>query len=225
MMAFTVVLFSTLATSFVNASPIPFSHAVPSATTIEAGLPPIYAPHGSPVHSTIFEVHDHSEDPSDNVPPYHSTPGFVKLPLSESGTVSGSGSSTDHQRLTSGRGLNAGAEAESAAQQYRTSHGLDAKAEAESAAHYQQYRTSHGLEAADSDRIEKEEGGECDNDGQNSWDLGYHSHLRHQTGEGSDCRIAGSGVLCRVKQDTGPMQNYEASLAEPDIPIHIANID
>ena len=224
-MAFTVVLFSTVAASIVNASPIPFLNAVPSATTIEAGLPPIYAPHGSPVHSTISKGHDHCDDPSDDVPPYHSTSGVVKPPRSESGTVSGSGSSADYQRLMSGRGPNAAAEAESAAQQYRTSHGLDAEAESESAIHCQQYRTSHGHEAADSDRTEKGKGGESDNDGQISWESGYHPHLRHQKGEGSDCRIAGSGVLCRVKQDAGPMQNYEASLAEPDIPIHIANID
>ena len=208
-----------------NASPIPFSNAVPSATTIEAGLPPVYAPDDSPVHPTISEVHDPCEDPSDDGSPYHSTSGFVKPPLSESGTASGSGSSADYQRLMSGRGLNAAAEAESAVQQYRTSHGLDAKAEAESAIHCQQYRTSHGLEAADSDRIEEGKSGESDSDGQNAWDLGYHPHLRQQKGEGSDCRIAGSGVLCRVKQDAGPMQNYEASLPEPDIPTHTANID
>ena len=246
MMTFTVVLFSTLAASIVNANPIPFLNAVPSANTIEAGLSPIYAPNGSPVHSTISKGHDHCEDSSDDGPPYRSNSGFVKPPLPESGAVTGSGSSADYQRLMSGRGHNAAAEAESAAQNYRTSHGLDAEAgaesgidcqqyrtshsheaatEAESAAHYQQYKTSHGLEAADTDRIEKGKGEESDNDGQVSWDLGYHPHLRHQKGEGSDCRIAGSGVLCRVKQDAGPMQNHEASLAEPDIPTHIANID
>ena len=225
MMAFTVVLFSALAASIVNASPIPFSNAVPSATTIVAGLLPVYAPNGSPVHSKISEVYDHCEGPGDDGPPYNSASGFAKPPLPESGTISASGSDTDYQQVISGRGLNAAAKAKSAAQQYGTSHGLDAEAEAESAAHYQQYRTSHGLEAADSDRIEKGKSGEYDNDGQNSSDLEYHPHLRHQKGEGSDCRIAGSGGLCRVKQDVGPMQNYEASLAEPDIPTHIANID
>jgi len=232
MMAFTVVLFSALATSIVNASPIPFSNAVPSATTIEAGLPPVYTPPDSPVHSKMSEVHDHCEDPRDNGPPYPSSSGFAKPPLPESGTVSGSGSVADYQQVMSEGGLNTAAEAESAAhyQQYRTSHGLDAAAEPESAAyyqryrtshgrnaaadaeavaHYQQYRTSHGLNADDSDRDEKGKNGKYENDGQSSWDLGHHPHLRHQNREGSDCSMAASGVLCRVKQDAGPVQDHE----------------
>lgn len=248
MMAFTVVLFSALATSIVNASPIPFSNAVPSATTIEAGLPPVYKPPDSPVHSKMSEVHDHCEDPRDNGTPYPSSSGFAKPPFPESGTVSGSGSVADSQQVMSERGLNTAAEAESAAhyqqhmtshgldaaaepesaayyQQYRTSHGRDAAAEAESVAHYQQYRTSHGLDAADSDRIEEGKSGKHENDDQTSGDVGHHPHLRHQNREGSDCSDAADGVLCWVTQDGGPVQDYEASLAEPDTPTYIANID
>ncbi len=206
MIAFTVALFAALAASIVNASPIPFSNAVPSAATIEAGLPPVYTPTGSAVHSKISEVHDHCEDAGDDGPPYPPTSGFAKLPHPESRTVSGSNSVADYQQVMKGRGL-------------------DAAAESESAAHYQQYRTSHGLDAADSDRIEKGKSGEYENDGQTSWELGHHPHLRHQKREGSDCSIAAGGVLCEVKHDAEPVQDHEASLIEPDIPTHIANIN
>lgn len=206
MINFTVVLFAALAASIVNASPISFSNAVPSAPTIEAGTRPVSTPTGSPVHSKISEVHDHCEDPGDDGPPYPPASGSAKLPHPESGTVSGSNSVADNQQVMKGRGL-------------------DAAAEPEWAAHYQQYRTSHGLDAADSDTIMKGESGEYENDGQTSRDLGHHLHLRHQEREGSDCSIAAGGVSCRVKQDAEPVLYHEVSVVEPDIPTHIANID
>ena len=206
MIAFTVALFAALAASIVYASPIPFSNAFSSATTIEASIPPVYTPTGSPVHSTMSEVHDHCEDPGDDGPPYPPASSFAKLPHPESRTVSGSNLVPDHQQVMKGRGL-------------------DGAAEAELVAQYQQYRTSHGLDTAYSDRIEKGKSGQYEKDGQTSWDLGHHPHLRHQKREGSDCSIAAGRVLCRGKQDAEPVQDHEASLVEPDIPTHIANID
>ena len=226
-MVFTVVLFAALAASIVNASPIPSSNAVPLATTIEAGLQPGYTPTGSPVQSKISEVHDHCVDSGNDGPVYPPTSGFAKLPHPESNTISGSNSVADYQQVMKGHDLDVAAEVESAAhyQQYRTSHGVDAAAEAESAAHYQQYRTSHGLDAADFNRIEQGKSEEYQNDGQTSRELGHRPHLRHQKQQGSGCIVAGSGVLCRVKQDAEPVQDHKASPVDPDIPRHIANID
>ena len=206
MIAFTVILFAALAASIANASPIPSSNAFPSATTIEAGIPPVYTSTGSPVHSKMSEVPDHCEDPGDDEPPYPPASSFAKLPHPESRTVSGSNSVSNYQQVMKGRGL-------------------DGAAEAELVAQYQQYRTSHGLDAADSDRIEKGKSGEYENNGQTSREIGHHPHLRHQKREGSDCSIAASGVLCRVRQDAEPVQDHEASLIEPNIPTHVANID
>ena len=247
-MTFAVVLFAALAASIVNASPIPSLNTVPLATTIEAGLQPGYTPTGSPIHSKLSEVYDHCEDSGDDGPPCPPGSGFAKLPHPESSTVSGSNSVADYQQVMKGHGLDVAAEAESVAhyqqyrtshgldaaadaksaahyQEYRESHGLDAAAEAESAAHYQEYRTSHGLDAADSDRNEQAKSEEYENDGEIPLEVGHHPHIRHQKQQGSGCIVAGSGALCRVKQDAEPVQDHEASLVDPDIPRHIANID
>ncbi len=238
MVSFTVIVFAALAIGIANSSPIPFSNAGPSATTTEAGLLPVYTPSDSPVHFKISEIHDHCEDPGNKAmdgteladhdkigahadgtnpmmntarcehdgPPHPPASGFVELPQPESKTISGSNSAADYQQVVTG-------------------HGLDAASEPEPAAHYQQYRTSHGLDAADSDRIEKGKSGDYEIDGRTSWDLRHPPHHRHQKWEGSDCSIAAGGVLCKVKRDAEPVQNFEASLVDPDIPTHIANVD
>ena len=240
-MTFAVFLFAVLAASFVNASPIPSLNAVPLATTIKAGFPPVYPPTSSPIHSKLSEVHDHCEGSGDDRPPCPPASGFAKLPHPESSTVSGSNSVADYQHVMKGDGLDVAAEAELVAhyQQYRTSHGLDAATDAKSAAHYQEYkeshgldaaaedepaahyqeyRISHGLDAADSDKIEQGKSGEYENDG-------HPPHLRHQKQEGSGCIVGGSGVLCRVNQDAEPVQDHEVSLLDPEIPRQIANIN
>ena len=206
MIAFTLVLFAALAASIANASPTPFFNADASATKKKTGLPPVYPPTGSSGHSEASEVRDHCEDPGDEGPPHPPASGLTKLPRPVSRTVSGWNSGADYQQVMKSRGR-------------------DAEAESEAAAHYQQHRISHGLDAAHPDRMEKGKIGEYENDGQTSWDLRHHPHLRHQKQEGSDCSIAAGGISCRVKRDAEPVQDDEASLADPDIPTPIANID
>ena len=238
MVSFTVVVGVTLAASIANASPIPYSNAVPSATTTEAGLLPVYTPTGSPVLFKMSERHDHCEGLSDkamdgielahhdkngahangrspvmNTIRYkHDEPaqplasGSAELPQPESRIASGSNSAADYQQVMKG-------------------HGLDAAPGSESAAHYQQYRTSHGFDAADSDRAEKGKSEGYENDDRASLDLRHPPHHHHQKREGSDCSIAAGKVLCKVKQDAEPGQDFEASNLDPDIPTHIADID
>ena len=95
----------------------------------------------------------------------------------------------------------------------------------ESAAHYRQYRTSHGLDADESNSAETGKSGEYNTGGQTSGDLRRHPHHRHQKREGSDSSIAAGGVLYKAKGNAESVQSFEASLVEPNIPTHIANID
>lgn len=237
MVFFTLVVLAALAASIANASPISFSNSDP-ATSTEGGLLPVYTPPGSPVRSKTSETHETCEDLGNKAmhetgiahhdksgtpakrtssvmntarceqdgPPHPSGTGFAGLPQPQSETISASNSAVNYQKVMK-------------------DHGPYAASAAESAAHYRQYRMSHGLDADDSDNIETEKSGEYNTAGQASGDPRRHPHHRHQKREGSDCSFAAGGVLCMVKGDAESVQNFEASLVEPNIPTHIANID
>ena len=237
MISFTLVVFAALAASIANTSPIPISNSGPPATTVEASLLPVNTSSGSPVHSKLSEIHENCEDLGNKVmdetgfthrdkngmpakrknslvntarckqdgSPHPPASGSAGLPQPQSKPVSASNSAVDFQQVMK-------------------DHRPNAVSASQSAAHYMQYRTSHGLDADDSDKIEMGKSAEYNYASKTSGDLGQHPH-RHQTREGADCSIAAGGILCTVKGDAGRVQKFEASLVEPEIQTHIANID
>ena len=237
MISSTLVVFAALAASIANASPIPFSNSGPTATA-KASLLPVCSPPGSPVRPKTSEIHDSCKDPGDRAmddtgfahhdrigtpakrtsavmntarckqdePPHPSASDFAGIPQPQSKPVSASNSAVDYQQVVKDRDQ-------------------DAVSASESAAHCRQYITSHGLDADDSDKVETGRSGEYNTGDQTSGDLRRHPHHHHQKREGTDCSIAAGGVLCKVKGDAESVQGFEASLLEPNIPTHIANID
>ena len=198
---------------------------------------PVCSPPGSPVRRKTAEIHDSCKYPSDRAiddagfvrhdrigtlakrtsavmnttrckqdePPYPSASDFAGIPQPQSKPVLASNSGVTYQQVVK-------------------DHDQDAIFASESAAHCRQYLTSHGLDADGSDNVKTGKSGEYDTGGQTSGDPRRHPHHHHQKWEGADCSIAARRALCKVKEDAESVQNSEASLLEPNIPRHIANI-